>query len=160
MGRVANMSIRSIAGEWRGHYYSHRIPDVGSGFSAFISENSGRIEGTIVDDNAPGKASFRGSFAFPTVLFTKVYVNAGKGERISISETTSVKLSYANPIEYEGSMSEDGKTIQGTWTITNSLSKGTWTAYRIEEEEKKEEISEKKKIERGLKVPQLDEHFL
>jgi hypothetical protein len=137
------MAIHSIAGEWRGHYEYYGAADRGCGFNAFFRENSGRIEGTIVDDFQPGKAQLTGSFMFPSVLFTKVYVNPG--EYIEIEEQSNQTFMYfsdsSNPVEYEGAMTEDGKTMSGKWSINSDLglTEGTWTAYRILEEEKKQE---------------------
>jgi hypothetical protein len=154
------MTAHSIAGEWRGHYQYHQSPDLGSGFSAFFSEISGRIEGTIVDDFSPGKASLTGSFSFPSVQFTKVYLKAGQVEHIDIqaNKTTYTIETFGDPVEYEGSMSEDGKSMSGTWVINskNALSTGSWTAYRLEEEENKEV---KEKASR-VKERQLDEQLL
>jgi hypothetical protein len=138
------MPDRNIAGKWRGHYQYRGVPDHGSGFNAFFSETSGQIDGTIVDDFAPGEASITGAFSFPSVHFTKVYL-------------TPIQ-SYAEPIEYEGSMSADGKNMSGTWTINGPTSSGagTWTAYRLDEKEKKKA----KESATDLRQPQLEENLL
>lgn len=148
---------QSIAGKWRGHYQYRGVPDSGSGFGAFFSETAGRIDGTVEDDFAPGEASVTGSFFFPSVQFTKVYRYPIR-DYIVDKQSNQVMMytAFADPIEYEGSMSEDGKTMRGTWTINSASGlpvTGTWTAYRLEEKEKKKE----KETERKVKEPQSDE---
>lgn len=133
------MTAHNIAGEWRGHYAYRSSPDNGCSFSAFFSETSGKLEGTIVDDDFPGKASLIGSFSFPSVQFTKTYSKSGQTHRIEqqANQTVVYLETYGDPIEYDGLMSEDGKSMNGTWTIVNEdgSTAGTWTAYRLNEEE-------------------------
>ena len=144
------MGKHNIAGEWRGHYDYHGMPDQGCGFNAFFSEHSGRIEGTIVDDYSPGKATFTGSFSYPSVLFTKVYAKPGEFHEMEGqgNKTTMTFYSFLEPIEYEGTMTEDGKTMSGKWLINGkaATAAGTWTAYRVLEEEEKERATEKVEI--------------
>lgn len=134
------MPVRKISGEWRGHYtYKHR-PDDGDGFALFIIENSGTIEGKAIDDNGPGPARLSGSFAFPSVVFTKVYEKPGTTHEVEkVGDKTIVRIGlYGPPVEYEGSMTEDGKTMSGNWVINGDrglLGIGSWTAYRVEGEE-------------------------
>jgi hypothetical protein len=135
----------------RGH------PDWGDSFTAFISETEGRLEGTVIDDDGPGPASLSGSYAFPSLAFTKVYSRGGavkheektvKGKKFTIYGV------YGPPVEYEGSMSEDGKRMEGTWVINGErglAGRGSWTAYRVEWEEGKES----KETEQEIKVKQV-----
>jgi hypothetical protein len=154
------MPDRNIAGKWRGHYQYRGVPDLGSGFNAFFSETSGQIDGTIVDDFAPGEASITGAFSFPSVHFTKVYLTPIQEYIVDqqAEKTTVYRSSYAEPIEYEGSMSADGKNMSGTWTINGPTGSGagTWTAYRLDEKEKKKA----KESATDLKQPQLEENLL
>jgi hypothetical protein len=66
-------------------------------------------------DNA--SSNVKGSFNFPHLQFDKVYY---KGERA--------------PVHYEGKMSSSGKSITGSWELP-PLGRGTWIAWRVEEEE-------------------------
>ena len=81
------------------------------------------------------KASLKGSFSFPSVQFVKLYLKAGHDAKVDKQPgKTSVTITtWGDPVEYEGSMSEDGKTISGRWMIAskNGMSSGTWTASRI-----------------------------
>ena len=125
------MADHSIAGSWRGHYAYYNVPDQGSGFGVVFVEEGGGLIGQIRDDFWPGEALLTGSFSYPSVTFTKVYVLGGLA-----------------PIKYEGTMTGDGNTLNGTWSIVEaSVSyRGSWTAYRTDDEEKKEEKQKRSKV--------------
>lgn len=142
------MKIHNVSGEWRGHYTYRDRPDHGSGFNAFITEAAGQISGSVVDDVSLGRASIAGHFSFPKIEFTKVYSNQGEQTEV-IQEGGKKYLLVTNsrhPIYYEGTMTEDGKTMNGTWSITSAETpaSGNWFAHRLEEEETDvaEEVSE------------------
>lgn len=154
------MTMRTVAGKWRGNYQYNDAPDEGSSFTADFSETSGRLKGTIVDDYAPCEALIGGTFSFPAIQFTKVYATGEvvrslqkKGDQFFVLEED-----YANPVEYEGLMSNDGKTMNGTWHISLSRGKrlGTWTAHRLSEEEERKERENARRIEHI----QFDQHQL
>ena len=134
------MTNQNIAGKWRGHYQVPQIPEHDSAFTAFISENGGQIEGAIEDDCQLGEATFTGSFTFPLVRFTKVYLTQGQINEVVQrgNKTVMISATYGAPIDYQGTMSDDGKEMSGTWTISgkNASGRGTWTAYRLDEKEK------------------------
>lgn len=159
------MTDRSIAGEWVGRYIYDKLPTHGGGFTAFISENSGAIHGTIVDDGKAGKATLNGTFSFPEVHFCKMYVKPSKNEsekrekivtpkfQIGIGKfgfgigheqtrITKTTETFGNPVEYHGTMSQDGQHMSGTWKIQsekNSAS-GTWSASRQKQDDVQEKI--------------------
>ena len=135
------MAGHSIAGSWRGHYSYYNVPDAGSGFEVIFIDDGGALTGSVLDDCGLGEASLSGSFSFPSVKFTKVYFARALA-----------------PIHYDGTMSEDGKTISGKWLIVESegAMKGSWTAHRTDEEGKKEEKEKQVKV----KERELDEVLL
>jgi hypothetical protein len=139
------MANQEIAGKWRGHYQVPNFPQHDSTFTAFISENGGHIEGAIEDDCQLGEATLTGTFSFPSVQFTKVYLKQGRIDEVikKGDKTVIVSAVYGPPIEYQGTMSNDGKEISGKWTISseNARAHGTWTAYRLDEKEKEKEKS-------------------
>lgn len=119
------MANHGISGTWRGHYSYAKMPDEGSGFDAVLEEEGGFLSGHIHDDFFLGEAVVSGSFSFPTLQFTKTYVQ-----------------SSPYPVQYNGTMTEDGKTIGGKWSIVDEErgeNHGSWTAYRTDQEEKKED---------------------
>lgn len=159
------MSDHSIAGEWIGRYAYDNAPSHGGGFTAFFTETSGTIHGNIVDDGKSGKATVNGTFFFPDVQFTKVYVQPSKSESTKTEKiltpkfqlgfgkfglgigheqtiTTKTTETFGNPVEYQGTMSQDGKSISGTWKIQDKKlsNSGTWSASRLEEDDVQEKI--------------------
>ncbi|MBZ0188045.1 MAG: hypothetical protein K8F91_17490 [Candidatus Obscuribacterales bacterium] len=112
----------NIDGQWRGFYAYRNRPDDGSGFDAHFESVAGALTGAIHDDQGLGEALISGSFDFPSINFTKVYVSG-----------------TALPIHYVGTMSDDGKSLSGTWLIAHDHIRvtGTWRAHRIDEEYKK-----------------------
>lgn len=106
----------NVSGSWLGNYYYESTAQ-SFGFEAVFIEVSGNVEGSILDDGHLGEARVFGSFADPELTFTKKYRTPGH-----------------NPVVYHGTMSDEGKKISGTWQIAN-LAKGSWIAWRQEEEE-------------------------
>jgi hypothetical protein len=113
MGEEQNLSV---GGTWLGNYYYDRLSQP-CGFEAVFAEQGGVVDGSILDDGNLGEALVVGSFAFPRLQFQKRYDNPA-----------------FSPILYEGTMSDDGKRLSGTWRITEA-EKGTWTAWRVDGEE-------------------------
>jgi hypothetical protein len=154
------MAEHSITGRWRGHYQYRKSPDDGCSFTASITESCGLIEGIVEDDSWTGEASILGSFSFPSVQFTKVYLNVDMVKHVEKRSDRTIMTVRTNsePIHYEGTMTADGKTLNGTWKITGENVKvdGTWTAYRLEEKEKNK-IKEKVK---GVEEEQLQEQLV
>ncbi len=119
----------SIQGSWRGRYFYPGSSEP-HGFEAVFIDVNGIIEGNILDDGALGEAVVGGKFFFPHVKFVKIYQTGGK-----------------HAVNYQGMMSEDGKTISGRWRITGALS-GIWSAQRYEDgEDLKFESEEDKELE-------------
>jgi len=152
------MPNQNIAGTWRGHYQVPNFPEHDSTFTAFISEHDGQIEGAIEDDCQLGEATFTGTFSFPAVRFTKIYLTEGQIHDVVKrgNKTVIVSAVYGPPVEYQGTMSDDGKEMSGTWKISSDRSRanGTWNAHRLDEKDKDKEKpkeankpSETKKIE-------------
>jgi hypothetical protein len=136
------------------------MPDHGSSFTAMLSENSGRIQGTIVDDYAPCEALIAGTFSFPFLQFTKVYATGEVVRSIEKigNQTVIVEEDYAHPVEYEGLMSDDGQTMSGQWSIKlyKGACSGSWTAHRLSAEEKKTETHRANQI----KDRKVEEHLI
>lgn len=115
-----------ITGNWRGHYTYMSNPDEGANFDAIFVESNGNLKGEIRNEGILGHAVVDGSFTFPSLAFVKTYFTPG-----------------LEPIRYTGTMSGDGKTINGRWVLTPKHGgddlKGTWMAHRTDKEEKKKE---------------------
>ena len=105
----------TLGGGWLGTYaYKGRQqsqPPVR--FEATLTEtDAGGFAGTILDDGEFGEAQVRGERSGQGVRFSKIY----KGRKLP-------------PVSYEGTLSEDGQTMGGTWQI-NRTDHGVWDAHR------------------------------
>ena len=116
-------SKHSIAGGWLGTYHYRGVqtgrPPVR--FEATFSvTDAGRFAGTVLDDGG-GEAQAAGVQTGRTVAFTKTYRGHRRG--------------YAFPVEYEGKLSKNGKTMRGTWHIRAArgmpAAQGVWDARRL-----------------------------
>ncbi len=114
-----NTLEHSLAGGWRGTYtyLDNPCQPLPVRFEAAwtMQGDEGRFSGTVLDDGPLGEAETDGMQTGRQVAFTKVYVNQSD--------------SYTHPVAYEGTVSEDGATVAGTWRLS-SLS-GTWDARRM-----------------------------
>lgn len=106
----------TLGGGWLGTYaYKGRLhgqPPVR--FEATLTEtgDGGSFAGTVLDDGEFGEAQVRGERSGQGVRFSKLY----QERRLP-------------PVSYEGTLSEDGQTMAGTWQI-NRTAHGVWDARR------------------------------
>jgi hypothetical protein len=127
---MSSQDSPSIAGGWLGTYYygGAQAWQPPCRFEATFAPlgSDGRFTGTILDDGPLGVANATGRQTGRNVDFTKVYVGPGGG------------ASGLAPIEYEGTLSEDGRSVSGTWRIVSPgpgrgrrpQGHGTWEARR------------------------------
>ena len=112
----------SIAGGWLGTYAyqgAHSWQPPMRFEATFAVGDGGRITGTILDDGPPGEADVNGTQTGRQVQFVKVYRMADPYYEIA-------------PIQYEGTLSDDGRQMTGTWTVNYSRLRmhGVWEAHR------------------------------
>lgn len=125
----------SVQGSWRGRYFYPGSSEA-QGFEAVFIDADGLLDGNILDDGVLGEADVTGKFLYPHIKFTKTYRTGSK-----------------HSVYYQGSMSEDGKTLMGRWVVPGggqggSDFKGTWTAKRYEDgEDLKFEIEDQRDLE-------------
>ncbi len=123
----------------------------GSAFEVVFVEIGGHaqglIEGSVLDNCNLGEAMVTGSFTYPSLQFTKTYIN-----------------NRLDPVEYRGHMNEEGTEIKGNWYIrprsqSSGAAMGTWIATRGDSgEEFTFDIDEtdedtKEEIKRELEAP-------
>jgi hypothetical protein len=118
---MAENAMPRLSGSWYGNYY-YASGKTAHGFEAIFSENNGAVAGNILDLGVGSEASVSGTFSYPLLQFRKTYYKTAKA-----------------PVDYEGTMSGDGKTLTGKWKIPPAA-KGSWIAWRIEEKESVDEI--------------------
>jgi hypothetical protein len=108
-----------------GQYFYHDLAE-GGGFEAVFIEIGPHLEGSILDHGQLGEAIVNGTFSYPQLRFTKRYHDR-----------------TCEPVEYTGSMNEDGTVISGRWLIkapasfsagdyggAGEITSGTWIATR------------------------------
>ena len=132
MGTSAN----DVSGSWWGNYYYSGL-NQSSGFEAVFVQSGTAVEGSILDDNSLGEAHLTGSFGSGELSFCKIYNSAAR-----------------DPVYYRGTVSEDGKSITGTWRISAAVN-GAWKAWRLDDEELPEtmETEDEVKQEQEQLVP-------
>lgn len=110
------MSEATISGGWLGTYaykgVLRRQPPVRFEATLAAPGPSGRFTGSILDDGKLGEAEVSGEQSGLGVRFSKVY-----------------RSQKASTVSYEGTLSEDGKAMSGTWRI-GSTAHGVWDARR------------------------------
>jgi hypothetical protein len=92
-----------------------------------MTEGGGHFAGTILDDGPLGEADVTGTQAGFQVDFTKLYRHPPR------------RVGYrTGPIRYKGTISENGMTMTGEWTLairTNGITRshlhGVWEAHRL-----------------------------
>lgn len=129
-------------GEQDGSAFEVVFVEIGSGFEK-------RVEGSVLDNCNLGEAMVTGSFTYPSLQFIKTYI--------------SMRI---DPVEYRGTMNEDGTVIAGNWYIRprdkdSGSTMGTWIATRgdggeeftFDIDQTKDEINDEVKEEKKLEVP-------
>lgn len=127
-------------GEQDGSAFEVVFVEIGSGFEK-------RVEGSVLDNCNLGEAMVSGSFTYPSLQFIKTYI--------------SVRI---DPVEYRGTMNEDGTVIAGNWYIRprdkdSGSTMGTWIATRgdggeeftFDVDQTKDEINDE--VKKELEVP-------
>lgn len=104
-----------MGGGWLGTYAYKGGLRAPVRFEATFSEpdGEGKFGGTILDDRNLGEANVAGGQSGRGVRFSKRYRRRGQ---VSVS--------------YEGTLADDGRTMQGTWQIAD-MTHGVWDARRL-----------------------------
>lgn len=148
-GNGYGRAAASVGGGWLGTYsYKGAMgtqPPVR--FEATLTEpdGEGKFRGTILDDHGPvnkglGEANVAGGQSGAGVRFSKRYRRRGQV-----------------PVSYEGTLADDGRTMQGTWRIAD-VAHGVWDARRLWSESGDEsavEESEEREVVRVREVVRL-----
>jgi hypothetical protein len=121
-------TVHTIAGGWLGTYYYGNTVQTPERFEATFSTpgREGNFGGRILDDGVLGEANvIEGVQSGREIAFIKIYVRPPAGHETA-------------PVYYEGTMSEDGKLLTGTWMLhfssrrnRTSTLRGTWEARRL-----------------------------
>ncbi|MBD1850929.1 hypothetical protein [Leptolyngbya sp. FACHB-711] len=101
--------MNDITGTWLGTYWQDGNP---TRFEATFVQGGNTLSGRILDDGMLGEAQVTGDLVGRRIQFTKQYLT-----------------SSPQPIQYQGTLSEDGNTMSGKWNIGRRYS-GSWEAHR------------------------------
>ena len=135
---------QGVGGGWLGTYtYQGDLraqPPVR--FEATFSEpdGEGKFRGTILDDHNQGEANVAGGQSGRGIRFSKRYRRRGSAT-----------------VSYEGTLADDGRTMQGTWRTANEAH-GVWDARRLWSESEGDTIVEEveeREVERVREVVRL-----
>ena len=148
----------SVGGGWLGTYaYKGALPQPPVRFEAAFTEpdSEGKFRGTILDDaglndlslnhlslnnHGLGEADVAGGQSGRGIRFSKRYRRRGSPS-----------------VSYEGTLADDGRTMQGTWRIAD-LAHGVWDARRLWSETESEqtvEETEEREVARVREVVRL-----
>jgi hypothetical protein len=124
----------SFAGGWIGTYaytgrQKHQKPVRFEAAIRVLDTNA--FTGDLIDDNYLGDSDAVGEQAGRRVRFTKTYRKPPpRGHQTA-------------PIEYSGTISDDGRTVAGSWraTFPSGVAEGVWDARRTWSEEQHPESS-------------------
>ncbi len=128
---------RSLSGTWRGQYAYQQGGGQTTPFLATIDDDGVYLKGETIEPDGRGGfgnrlASIAGHMDGSSVKFTKIYATAAAG--------------YTDPINYVGSVSGEGSTITGVWTLL--FGRGSFEMHR------EEGIAEEVAQETAIEVPQ------
>ncbi|WP_088890476.1 hypothetical protein [Leptolyngbya ohadii] len=101
--------MNDITGAWLGTYWQNGKP---TRFEATFVQGGNTLSGSILDDGMLGEAQLTGDLVGRRIQFTKQYISSPN-----------------TPIQYTGTLSEDGNSMSGKWTIDKRHS-GSWEAHR------------------------------
>lgn len=101
--------MTDLSGTWLGTYWQQGKP---TRFEATLVQSGNTLTGSTLDDNYLGEACLSGRVIGRQAHFTKRYL-----------------LTKQMPVNYQGTVSEEGNTMQGTWDF-GPLGSGPWAAHR------------------------------
>jgi hypothetical protein len=132
----------NLTGEWSGQFSYPSNAGPITPFLAHLRDDGGKLSGTIIEPDVfyggpTLEASLNGLRHGNSVDFTKSYaLHARRG-------------GYKNPIDYVGSVSSDGNTISGVWSLR--AMDGTFEMHR--DAEASEDIEHEVQVELPVAVP-------
>jgi hypothetical protein len=109
-----------VTGFWTGSYwyYEHGQPSVP--FLANLDEQGGRLSGSISEPDLHFQTGNR---------LEAMVVGEREGMRVAFAKAYDGAGPFAHRVDYTGSLSDDGRTIRGSWYLS-----GTWGAFEMSRE--------------------------
>ena len=105
--------MADLSGMWLGTYWQRDTP---TRFEATLVQGGNVLSGSILDSGYLGEAQLSGTVVGRQVQFVKRYLGRGQ-----------------SPVDYTGTVSEDGDHITGQWHIAG-FDAGPWEAHRSDDD--------------------------
>ena len=105
--------MADLSGMWLGTYWQRGTP---TRFEATLVQGGNTLGGSVLDDGYLGEARLSGTVSGRQVRFVKRYL-----------------AQSLPPIDYTGTVSEDGDSMTGQWSIAG-FDSGAWEAHRGEDD--------------------------
>ncbi|WAT18634.1 hypothetical protein OZN62_03370 [Aurantiacibacter sp. MUD11] len=102
------MSADDLSGQWSGEYAYPRDTGPVTPFLAIIEDHGGRLTGTIIEPNTVESGTLEADL---------VGLRHGTGVDFTKTYTPGASRHYSHPVDYVGSVSEDGQVIKGVWSL-------------------------------------------
>ncbi|QLC24580.1 hypothetical protein HFP57_05755 [Parasphingopyxis algicola] len=120
------MNRLNLSGFWIGQFgYDHSWMGSPVSFLAVLTEDNGALNGTISEPNAIGLSS--------TEL--NAFVNGGRrGRSVSFAKTYDGASDAAHRVDYDGTLSSDGRQIEGRWSLEDIAGDFRMTREIVDEE--------------------------
>lgn len=100
-----------ISGTWLGTYWQKEKP---TRFEVTFVQSGNGISGNMLDDGYLGEAMLKGEVIGHNISFVKSYISPKKRA----------------PVNYNGTISEDGDFMSGKWDFFGRLGFANWEAHR------------------------------
>lgn len=98
-----------LTGQWSGEYSYPGLIGPTTPFLATLAEGGGRLTGTIIEpDTVTGT---------PVIEAKVVGIRAGHNVDFTKTYGRSASESYDTPVDYVGTLSGDGNTVAGVWSL-------------------------------------------
>ncbi|WP_026072523.1 hypothetical protein [Nodosilinea nodulosa] len=105
--------MADLSGMWLGTYWQRGTP---TRFEVTLVQGGTTLSGSILDADYLGEAQLSGTVSGRQVRFVKRYLTSNQ-----------------TPIDYSGTVSEDGDHMAGQWSIAG-FDAGPWEAHRSEDD--------------------------
>ena len=99
----------NLTGHWSGEFSYPRHSGPTTPFLATIEDRGGRLSGTIIEPDIVTGA--------PSIEASLVGLRHGSSLDFTKSYRPPAPLGYETPVDYVGSISEDGNLVTGVWSL-------------------------------------------
>ena len=110
----------NVTGFWTGSYWHYQHGQPAVPFLANLDDKAGRLSGSISEPDLYLKTGTR---------LEALLIGYREGKRVTFAKAYDGAGPFAHRVDYTGSLSDDGKTISGSWYLS-----GEWGAFQMSRE--------------------------